>query len=362
MLAVGGSRSRGRRGRAPRGGRRASASGRCVASTSWAVSVIGVDRLDERAGHVVRAGHRLPPLGRFGLHDRMLARARRGTTMALPRVSWCGCPHSGPVPADGDSVAACARSSGSSSSTRSAAGRARTGSATRRRRTRRTRSRAAGSRRPGSRSQVDEAGQPLRPLGDGARRVDGVPPRHRPAGRQVRRRARRGRRDRGGRAGRPRHGRRLPRGGARVRRLPGVRRDAASSPTPSSSCTSSRAPGSRMQERRSASSPEIVGYARGEVVVEGRAGHAGTTPMELRDDALVKAAALILRLATRRRADRRTPCYGRPDRGRAGRHQRDSRAASATRVDVRAPDQERLDRPDRSRRDRPLAGGAARPR
>jgi acetylornithine deacetylase/succinyl-diaminopimelate desuccinylase-like protein len=40
----------------------------------------------------------------------------------------------------------------------------------------------------------------------------------------------------------------------------------------------------------------IVGYARGEVVVEGRGGHAGTTPMDVRDDALVAAAAEILRI------------------------------------------------------------------
>jgi allantoate deiminase len=40
----------------------------------------------------------------------------------------------------------------------------------------------------------------------------------------------------------------------------------------------------------------IVGYARGAVVVEGRAGHAGTTPMGVRDDALVSAAAEILRI------------------------------------------------------------------
>src|SRR4051794_144514 len=38
----------------------------------------------------------------------------------------------------------------------------------------------------------------------------------------------------------------------------------------------------------------IVGYARGEVVVDGAAGHAGTTPMDMRDDALVKAATLIV--------------------------------------------------------------------
>ena len=40
----------------------------------------------------------------------------------------------------------------------------------------------------------------------------------------------------------------------------------------------------------------IVGYARGELVVGGRAGHAGTTPMKGRDDALVAAAAEILRI------------------------------------------------------------------
>lgn len=40
----------------------------------------------------------------------------------------------------------------------------------------------------------------------------------------------------------------------------------------------------------------IVGYARGELVFEGRAGHAGTTPMDSRDDALVSAAERILEI------------------------------------------------------------------
>jgi acetylornithine deacetylase/succinyl-diaminopimelate desuccinylase-like protein len=40
----------------------------------------------------------------------------------------------------------------------------------------------------------------------------------------------------------------------------------------------------------------IVGYARGELFFEGRAGHAGTTPMGDREDALVEAAAAILRI------------------------------------------------------------------
>jgi acetylornithine deacetylase/succinyl-diaminopimelate desuccinylase-like protein len=38
----------------------------------------------------------------------------------------------------------------------------------------------------------------------------------------------------------------------------------------------------------------IVGQARGEVHFEGRANHAGTTPMHTRDDALVKAARFVL--------------------------------------------------------------------
>ena len=44
--------------------------------------------------------------------------------------------------------------------------------------------------------------------------------------------------------------------------------------------------------------PDIVlAIARGEVVFEGRADHAGTTPMTARDDALVKAARFVLELA-----------------------------------------------------------------
>ena len=40
----------------------------------------------------------------------------------------------------------------------------------------------------------------------------------------------------------------------------------------------------------------IVGYTRREVVFEGAAGHAGTTPMTARDDALGKAAEFVLRV------------------------------------------------------------------
>jgi acetylornithine deacetylase/succinyl-diaminopimelate desuccinylase-like protein len=40
----------------------------------------------------------------------------------------------------------------------------------------------------------------------------------------------------------------------------------------------------------------ILGQVRGDVVFEGRADHAGTTPMDIRDDALVKAAEFVLRV------------------------------------------------------------------
>ena len=46
----------------------------------------------------------------------------------------------------------------------------------------------------------------------------------------------------------------------------------------------------------------IVGYARGELVFEGRAGHAGTTPMAGREDALVAAAEAILEIRDAARA------------------------------------------------------------
>ena len=46
----------------------------------------------------------------------------------------------------------------------------------------------------------------------------------------------------------------------------------------------------------------IVGYARGELVFEGSAGHAGTTPMEGREDALVAAAEAVLRIRDAARA------------------------------------------------------------
>jgi allantoate deiminase len=87
----------------------------------------------------------------------------------------------------------------------------------------------------------------------------------------------------------------------------------------------------------------IVGYARGEVVVEGSAGHAGTTPMELRDDALVKAARSILRLEEEaRRIPDAVATVGRIEAEPGGINVIPGRVRYS--VDVRAPDQARLDR------------------
>jgi allantoate deiminase len=86
----------------------------------------------------------------------------------------------------------------------------------------------------------------------------------------------------------------------------------------------------------------IVGYARGEVVVEGRAGHAGTTPMEARDDALVAAARQILRLEEEaRRIPDAVATVGWIEAEPGGINVVPGRVRYS--VDVRAPDEERLE-------------------
>ncbi len=86
----------------------------------------------------------------------------------------------------------------------------------------------------------------------------------------------------------------------------------------------------------------IVGYARGEVVVKGGAGHAGTTPMDARDDALVAAAERILEI---RDAAVGIPgavaTVGQLDVEPGGVNVIPSRVRLS--VDARAPDRERLD-------------------
>jgi len=89
--------------------------------------------------------------------------------------------------------------------------------------------------------------------------------------------------------------------------------------------------------------PAIVGYVRGEFRCEGRAGHAGTTPMEDRDDALVTAARRILEL---REAALEIPdavfTVGQLSVEPGGVNV--IPAAVTFSVDARAPDRERLDR------------------
>jgi acetylornithine deacetylase/succinyl-diaminopimelate desuccinylase-like protein len=86
----------------------------------------------------------------------------------------------------------------------------------------------------------------------------------------------------------------------------------------------------------------IVGYARGELVLEGRAGHAGTTPMAGREDALVAAAAEVIRV---REAALGMPgavaTIGQVDVEPGGANVIPSRVRLS--LDVRAPDVERLD-------------------
>ncbi len=87
----------------------------------------------------------------------------------------------------------------------------------------------------------------------------------------------------------------------------------------------------------------IVGYVRGELVVEGRAGHAGTTPMEGRHDALTEAAELILRIRDSARSiEGAVATVGRVEVEPGGINVIPGRVRFS--VDARAPDRERLDR------------------
>jgi acetylornithine deacetylase/succinyl-diaminopimelate desuccinylase-like protein len=81
---------------------------------------------------------------------------------------------------------------------------------------------------------------------------------------------------------------------------------------------------------------------RGELVVEGRAGHAGTTPMEGRADALVDAAELILRIRNAARSiEGAVATVGRVEVEPGGINVIPGRVRFS--VDARAPDRERLE-------------------
>ena len=107
----------------------------------------------------------------------------------------------------------------------------------------------------------------------------------------------------------------------------------------------------------------IAAAARAEVVFEGREGHAGTTPMPRRDDALVAAAELVLRLRDAAAAvDGAVATVGRLAVEPGASNVIPSRVALS--VDVRAPDDERLELvaavvPAELRRTRAVAMGAA---
>jgi acetylornithine deacetylase/succinyl-diaminopimelate desuccinylase-like protein len=85
----------------------------------------------------------------------------------------------------------------------------------------------------------------------------------------------------------------------------------------------------------------IVGYARGEIVVEGRAGHAGTTPMDVRDDAVSAAARQMLLIRDSAMAiDGAVATVGEIEVAHAASNVIPSRVRFS--IDARAPDSERL--------------------
>jgi allantoate deiminase len=87
----------------------------------------------------------------------------------------------------------------------------------------------------------------------------------------------------------------------------------------------------------------IVGYLRGSKTVAGRAGHAGTTPMDARDDALVKAAQEVLRIRdVARSIESAVATVGQVEVEPGGINVIPGRVRFS--VDARAPDGDRLDR------------------
>jgi allantoate deiminase len=87
----------------------------------------------------------------------------------------------------------------------------------------------------------------------------------------------------------------------------------------------------------------IVGYARGELVFEGRAGHAGTTPMAGRDDALMAAVEAVLGIHDAARSiEGAVATVGELSVEPGASNVIPSRARLS--VDARAPDSERLER------------------
>ena len=135
---------------------------------------------------------------------------------------------------------------------------------------------------------------------EAARGLDGLASRLGARGREVRRRARRRGGPRGGRAPRPpaadARRRRLPRRGDRLPRQPRVRLLRAAAAGRVRRGAHRAGPAARRRGRRARRGQRHRRLlAPHGVTFEGVAGHAGTTPMAARDDALVKAAQFVLR-------------------------------------------------------------------
>jgi acetylornithine deacetylase/succinyl-diaminopimelate desuccinylase-like protein len=87
----------------------------------------------------------------------------------------------------------------------------------------------------------------------------------------------------------------------------------------------------------------IAGVVRGTIAIDGHAGHAGTTPMDVRDDAVVKAAKEILRIEEIARSiEGAVATVGRVEVQPGAANVIASRVLFS--VDARAPDAERLER------------------
>ena len=87
----------------------------------------------------------------------------------------------------------------------------------------------------------------------------------------------------------------------------------------------------------------IVGYVRGRRTFSGTAGHAGTTPMEVREDALVQAAEFVLHARDAARGiEGAVATVGQVTVEPGGTNVIPGRVVLS--VDARAPDAERLDR------------------
>ena len=200
-----------------------------------------------------------------------------------------------------------------------------------------------------ARGRARRGGQPLRPAR--RRRASGrarTSTPSRTAGASTGRSAssRRSRRPSGCPTRRSRSSRSAPRrrgcdGQPRARRRPAARRR-------SSSCTSSRARCSSALGEPLGIVTAIAGQARGEVVFEGRADHAGTTPMDARARrARRRRPRFVLHVRDAAR-DGTVATVGR-DRGRAGRGQRRPGARDAV---GRRPRRRRRRSSTRCRRDR----------